>query len=566
MKLRTSYFNLRVLLKNLTRFAPLWVLYAVGELLGLMSLDLENEAAQLANDLNYLMGPVSIFHLVYALLVAACLFGDLFDSRMCNGLHAMPMRREGWLLTNLVSGLVFALIPALVGGGVAALFLAEYWWIALIWQGTSLLQFMFFFGLAVFCAMCAGKRIGMIAMYGILNFLSMLVFWVVTVLYEPLLPGVKVSDYWFAKLCPVVSMAGSMYLDYYYDCILGGTFRGFVAESFSYLGICATVGVVFMILAWLLYRKRPLEKAGDFIAFHPMGIFFLLSYTFALGVLLYSFGDLLGIYQHYGFLAVGILIGWFTGWMLLERTVKIFTKKVLTGLVVFCLIFTGSLGLTLLDPLDIVSYIPENEEISSANLYLQSDVYYYDTVDGWEGWQITDPEEITWIQQLHAEMLETEIDHNSEAITVYIRYEMKNGNYINRTYHISAENQVTQGLKRFFSDPRAVLNVGDFQQVKDNMRDITVYTLGGDKYLVLNSDTEMQVLLDAIEADCNAGTMAQHDYFHSHCEYVAGVDICWNDVYQIGEIGDISGIRGEHIVIYEDCLNTIAVLESLDLS
>ena len=157
MKLRTSFFNIRVLRKNLGRFAPLWVLYAIGEVLGLMSLDLESPVYQIASDLNYLMGPVAIFHMVYALLVAACLFGDLFDSRMCNGLHAMPMRREGWLLTNLVSGLVFALIPAVVGGGVAALFLGEYWWFALVWQGTSLLQYVFFFGLAVFCAMCAGK-------------------------------------------------------------------------------------------------------------------------------------------------------------------------------------------------------------------------------------------------------------------------------------------------------------------------------------------------------------------------------------------------------------------------
>ena len=35
MKLRTSFFNFRVMLKNITRFAPLWVLYAVGEVLGL---------------------------------------------------------------------------------------------------------------------------------------------------------------------------------------------------------------------------------------------------------------------------------------------------------------------------------------------------------------------------------------------------------------------------------------------------------------------------------------------------------------------------------------------------
>ena len=587
MKLRTSFFNFRVMLKNITRFAPLWVLYAVGEVLGLMSLDLENKAAHLANNLNYLMGPVSIFHFVYALLVAACLFGDLFDSRMCNGLHAMPMRRCGWLLTNVASGLVFALIPALVGGGVAALFLKKHWWIALVWQGTSLLQFVFFFGLAVFCAMCAGKRLGMAAMYGILNFLSMLVYWVVTKLFEPLLTGVVISDFWFAKLCPVVSMAGSTYLEYSYDKILGGYFRGAIWESFHYLYLCAAVGVVFLLLAWILYRKRSLEKAGDFVAFRTMGIFFLLSYTFTLGVLLYSFGDLLGSYRDYGFLAVGLLIGWFTGWMLLERTVKIFTKKVLLGLVAFLVFFAGSLGLTLIDPLGIVTYIPKTEEIATASLYLQNDIHHYNTDDGWGGWYITEPEEIAWVQELHQTMLDTPQGSGNgqgstyfahqlmfklgklnvsgqEYITTYVQYRLKNGMEVYRTYRIPVQSQTMEELRFFFSDPRSVFSVTDYPQMKENLRDITVYWGDKDEATILYADTQMQALLAAVEADCKAGNMGQHAYFHGEDDYVGDIDINWNAVYKMGEMGEISGIRSDYVTIYKDCVNTIAFLESLD--
>lgn len=42
------------------------------------------------------------------------LFGDLYNSRMCNALHAMPMRRETLFLTNVVSGLLFSMIPTAV--------------------------------------------------------------------------------------------------------------------------------------------------------------------------------------------------------------------------------------------------------------------------------------------------------------------------------------------------------------------------------------------------------------------------------------------------------------------
>ena len=133
MKSRISFFNIHVLKKNMTRFAPVWILFTMAEVLCVLSIGTD-KPGQLARDIMNLMGPVAVFHFAYALIVASCLFGDLFDSRLCNGLHAMPMRREGWLITNLVSGFLFALIPAVVTGGVTAALLGEYAWIALVWQ------------------------------------------------------------------------------------------------------------------------------------------------------------------------------------------------------------------------------------------------------------------------------------------------------------------------------------------------------------------------------------------------------------------------------------------------
>ena len=51
MKSRTSFFNVTVLRKNLTRFAPLWALFAVAEVLGLLTLDL-GSARIVANDMS----------------------------------------------------------------------------------------------------------------------------------------------------------------------------------------------------------------------------------------------------------------------------------------------------------------------------------------------------------------------------------------------------------------------------------------------------------------------------------------------------------------------------------
>lgn len=566
MKLRTSFFNFGVLRKNLIRFAPLWVLYAVGEVLGLMTLDISNAAYRIVDDLGYIMGPLVIFHAGYALLVAACLFGDLFDSRMCNGLHAMPMRRDGWLLTNLVSGLVFALIPALVGGGFAAIILKEYWWIALAWQLVSLLQFVFFFGVAVFSAMCAGKRIGMIAIYAMVNFFSMLVFWVAEMLYEPLLPGVVLSNNWFQLFCPLVTMAGNMYYDIdiiWSEISTKVVFNGYIPESWYYLFICAGVGVVFTVLGWLLYRKRHLETAGDFISFRPMRMVFLIVYTFAAGTLLYSFGDIMGLYKDYGFLAVGILIGFFTGWMLLERTVKIFTKKVLIGFTAFAVVFAGSLGLTAMDPMGIVTYVPETEKIDNVCLYQLSDTYLYASNDFSGGWYITDPAEIAQVQALHKQMQEAQGKADGEILNMELRYQLKNGTYVYRSYDVPAESPVAEDLRLFLSDPRAVFGTEDWQQVRENLLQINVYLYGGDELLEITDRDQMQALLDGVLADCQAGTMAQHSYFHRYQEQIASVDVGWKVPNAEGVNVDPNGARNEHLQIFEDCANTVAFLEAL---
>ena len=567
MKLRTSFFNIHVLKKNLTRFAPLWVLYAVGEVLGIMTLDLGEAAYRIVDDLSYIMGPVSICHAGYALLVAACLFGDLFDSRLCNGLHAMPMRREGWLLTNLVSGLVFALIPALVGGGFAAVVLREYWWIALAWQLVSLLQFVFFFGVAVFSAMCAGKRIGMIAIYAMVNFFSVLIFWVAYMLYEPLLPGVVFSEAWYELFSPLVTMVGSMYYDIdinWSEISTKVVFNGYIPESWYYLFICAGVGVVFMVLSWLLYRKRHLETAGDFISFRPMRMVFLIVYTIAAGVLVYAFGDFVGLYKDYGFLTVGILIGFFTGWMLLERTIKIFTKKVFAGFAVFAILFAASLGITAWDPMHMVTYVPETEKIANVCLFQLSDTFLYYSGTHSGGWYITDPAEIAKVQTLHKQMLETPADPDGEILNMELRYELENGSYVYRSYDVPAESPVAEDLRLFMSDPRAVFGVEDLQQIRDNLLQMNIYLHGGDKMLEITDRDRMEALLDAILADCRTGAMAQNGNFHRYQEQIANVDVTWKVPNAEGVNVDPNGARGEFLQIFEGCVNTAAFLETLD--
>lgn len=563
MKSRTSFFNWCVLRKDLTRFAPLWVLYAVAEVLCLMTIQLKDPAI-LAGDLVYVMGPVSIAHMGYAFLVAACLFGDLFDTRLCNGLHAMPIRREGWLLTHLVSGLLFALIPALAGGGFACVLLGEFYAMALLWQVVSLLQFVFFFGLAVFSAMCAGKRLGMAAIYAALNFLSMLVYWIGDLIYVPLLPGVVLGGDWFRVFSPVASFSDSTYVEFSYDKILGGRFEGYVSESWQYLYLCAAVGLAFLVLAAALYKKRPLEAAGDFVSFRPVGIFFLIVYSFGAGALLYSFHYIFGTaLQNYTFLVVGIVLGWFTGWMLLERTVKIFTKKVIFAFVVFAVLFAGSLGITYLDPAGVATYIPEADKVRSACLYTMQDSFRYESEYETGGRVLTDPEGIRMVQDLHRQMLGTPRQEGREAVGITVRYELENGMFVYREYDVLPQTETADKLNTYLSNVCSVFMTNDWETVKANADSITIYTYAdGNEPVVITDREKIRTLLDAIEADCEAGTLSQHDYLHPGEDYVAVMDVQW---IFVSSDGNNMITRGDDVVVYKDCENLTEMLRTMEV-
>ena len=199
MQLKTSFFNKTVYRKNLTRFAPVWGLYTLCLVMGVAllyvnggSLKQFHFAKNYIHDMFSIMG---IVNLGYALLVAQLLFGDLFNSRMCNMLHAFPVSRESWFATNVISGLTFSVVPTLVMALVSApllmmsLFENAVLLAPLVFLAANL-QFLCFFGMAAFAAMCTANRFTMAAGYGLMNTGAMIAYWLVDTVYTPMLYGV----------------------------------------------------------------------------------------------------------------------------------------------------------------------------------------------------------------------------------------------------------------------------------------------------------------------------------------------------------------------------------------
>ena len=305
MKSRTSSFNLTVFKKDLTRFAPAWAIYGIVLLLVLMAAVSDNEIYYRVNNVEAFVVVMAWINLFYGALVAQLLFGDLYNSRLCNALHAMPVTREGWFWTHTVSGLLFSLIPnlALALLAVPVLNLGAGWAAIPLWLLAACLQYLFFFGTAVLCVMLSGNRLGQLALYAIVQFAGLLAYWLASRIYEPLLYGIQINGEGFYPLCPAaaISQMGDIFhVDY--ERILNdmGEFSHYEVygvagdQGWGYMAICAAVGVIALGAALVLYRKRKLECAGDFVAFKVLEPVVLVLVTIFVGGFFHLCGDFLG--------------------------------------------------------------------------------------------------------------------------------------------------------------------------------------------------------------------------------------------------------------------------------
>ncbi len=580
MKSRTSFFNKTALKKDLTRYAPIWGSYTIFLLLVLFGMTPEHDAYMLDNILSSLNGMV-VVNLIYAGICAAFLFMDLFNGRLCNALHAFPLRRESWLVTHIISGVLFSLVPNLLVTLVGSIMLWEYAYAVLLWLAVSTLQFLFFYGTAILCAVCAGNLIGMAANYGIFHFITLLVYGVVELLYQPLLPSVHISNTHFLHFFPLYKLCDFQYVLYEitqpaYDPLV--EYQGLNAEAWLYLGLCTVAGIVSMILAWRVYRKRQLESAGDLISLKQLRPLFLLICTIGAGVLLYLFSEVFGD-KSYVFLFIGMAIGYVAANMLLSRTLRVVNKRSLIRFGVLVIALAGSMCLTWLDPAGITRYVPSLDSISSASVIGADQSYYYlaeHSSLNYIGrpdrtyYQITDSAELADLQDFHRQLITYRPSENDGTLCdVIVKYELKSGRTVIRYYEVGRSNPLGERAGKYFNDMRYIFKVNDTAALYDAFQSVSInfYNNGNNSSLKLTSPEDITGLLDAIAADCKAGTMAQNWAYHEDPskDGLKGSFECYMEftVKDWGHYQEALNASRFHLQVYSDSENTFKYITQM---
>lgn len=467
MRSGISFFDWTVFKKTVFRFWPLWGVYLVGWLFalplnGLTMLRMDANAMP-GIDYGYLenfvlytvpqsaVNAALIIFVLFGVMAAMAVFSHLFNARSANLFGSLPIRREGLFLTHYLAGLSFFIVPNVIiflltlaveaaGGCVSMRSL-------LFWLAVACGEGFFFYTLAVFCAMFTGHILALPAFYAIVNGFVMGVTGLVYIVLESFYygfagfpDGVYEAMLWFTPV-------GKLYQAVRYErhaLLMEPTSSAIQwerrIEGWGTVGVYALAAVVLAVCAFLLYRRRRLESAGDVVAINVMKPVFRYGVALCVG-LAFGMGTMVILYGGEITLMIAIvvwgIIGYFAAEMLLQKSFKVFQKW--KGAVAVTAVFVV---LFLVVGFDLTGYetrIPDLDDVESVTVTGLNIQFLDDDGNAFRRMTVTDPEVIRLITLVHKAAVEQrDVDGRGgpdTTTTLSVTYHLKNGGALSRQYH-----------------------------------------------------------------------------------------------------------------------------------
>lgn len=411
MRSKTSCFNGTLFRKNLSRYWPLWGLASFGGAMFplAMLLELLHNGFRFWSPLEtrqayytVLSYGVPVISIVYAILCAMAVWNYLYNARSVGMMHTLPIRREGLFVTNVLSGLTMMAIPYTVTGVLLVLVTMLFGGFEPVGVLVTVLGVMgeslFFFGLATFCAFIVGNVFMLPALYGLLNFIAVLTDFMVNLLAQGFCFGLNSSYSGTVEwLSPVVYLVqkispNSTYETQWVTDRLGGqryetsVLTSVTLENGWLIAAYAAAGAALLGLAWLLYRRRRSESAGDVVAvgwMKPVFRYGCAAYAAILGGrLLYALlwdsfqsGRYFTVLPMILCMIAGGAIGYYAASMLLAKTPRVF-KTTWKGMLAVALGCAALCGAMKCDLFGVVRRVPAPDSVKLVNVYAAGSNYY----------------------------------------------------------------------------------------------------------------------------------------------------------------------------------------------
>ena len=562
MQSKTSFFNVTLFRKNLTRFWPLWggasflgSLFPLALLLQLMRgrTDLIHPLEVTEAYYNVLAYAVPILSLIYAILCAMLVWSYLYNARSVGLMHTLPVTRRELFVTNFLSGMAMMLIPYAVTGLLCVLISLAFGVLEPAGLLVTILgvlgESFFYFAAATLVAFMVGNVFALPAVYFLLHFLAPLLDWLLCLFAGNFIFGL---NSWYSGvvefLSPTVYLMEQLHVVCTYEEVQAVTelthTDGYITrltavalENAWLIGVYALVGVVFLALAYVLYARRRSESAGDVVAvgwMKPVFRFGLAALAALLGgQALYalfwgSFQD--GRYYDALPMAVCMLvagaIGYYAASMLLAKSLRVFRKS-WKGLV---LVAVGCIALCCVlrfDLLGISRRVPEASQVEKLEFYAADNTYrlypgeddaLLEQVRSLHKAIVADQDYVRTYEDSDRRYLVVSDDTMTETYIRFI-YTLHNGLKVERRYSIPltkyrmnqdgtydrlldtlVNSDAMKAMRLHAGDDRYTINSGN------------LYLETSGNYFDLSS-RESAAILDAVARDALSGDWGDYDWF-----------------------------------------------------
>ena len=417
MKSSRLSFNTSIARNTLRRCWPLWAAY-LGFLLVTFPLPLLSEirTARGRSGVSLLyvcreqIAQMAVFQalagMAVAVLTVMLLFGYLYNSRGNTLMNSLPIRRESLFLTLYLTGLIPMLLCELLVMGLTILLTAAYdigtvWFLR--WFACAALGLLAFYGFALFCAMLTGNILVLPAVYVVLNLTVIGFETCIRELLSNLVYGMTPGALRLSFLSPPVKISDDLKVVTSYP----ETVR---MEGLGTLAVYAAVGVMFALLALLLYRKRRMESVSDFVAIPVLKPVFRVCMGFG-GAFLFaavifenffknSVSGSAAAWVMAVLLVIGACLGWLIAEMMIRRTVRAFPLP-RKGLALICLICVMTVIAAETDVTGFEKRVPDPDKVDHVE-------FCYDS-------EFSDPENIRLVTELHRELVRDKQIYDSKS-------------------------------------------------------------------------------------------------------------------------------------------------------
>ena len=559
----SKYFNATLFRRNLTRFWPLWGMASfAGSLfpLALLVQFLRDEDFYLWNrpldftEMYYYAAAyaVPIVSLLYAILCAMLVWSYLYNSRSVGLLHTLPIRREGLFFTNFLSGMAMMLIPYVIVGALCVLVSVVGGCFDAKGLGVTILAVLglsfFYFATATAAAFITGNIFALPAVYFLLHFLAVMLDWLVCTFSQGFIFGLSGGYSGVVEwLSPTVYLENYLRVSGTYEEVfqrgeLTGTgyytdvLTAVELQNLWLIGVYALAGAALLAVAWLLYRRRRSESAGDVVAVGWMKPVFRCGVTglAALlgGLLLYelfwrSFQE--GRYYEVLPLLVCMLvagaIGYYAASMLLAKSLRVFRGSwrglLLTaaGCAVVCAVLH-------FDVLGVADRVPEVSRVEKMALYTADNNYTF--------YPDEDTELMERVRAVHQAItadrdyivgVTGQEDWRSQPIigdaSFHVTYYLSSGLKVDRNYYlpISRQRLAQEGTYDNLLD--SLVNSDEMKDRRIHLNDARFAPTGGSVYVERQkmgydlSSRECAALQEAVAKDAAAGAWGQYAWLES---------------------------------------------------